>query len=118
MAELTQQPSDQEIMAHHARIKEDLMAKPLIGPLIDFGELEHDYEGNERQVFSGKIKNIKSQFKGMRSTRRDGNCFYRAAAYRFAQLLADESCSSVWSKYPCALFSNPNFHCSLLPCMS
>jgi hypothetical protein len=103
MADSTEpeRPTDTEIQAHMATLAEDYLAKPLIAPFDPqaFADLEAEYIGNEKEVFAPKILHLKSLFSGSRATRRDGNCFYRAVAFRFSQLLKDEKTSAAWKKY-------------------
>ncbi len=85
----TDRPSDQAI-------KKDHMAQPILSDKLDFGNLLAEYA--ENPVILNKIQHLIQQFSYMRTTRRDGNCFYRYAddnirafAFRFAELLKADS---------------------------
>jgi ubiquitin thioesterase protein OTUB1 len=103
-----QRPTDKEIQAHHDSIKVDYMTKPLIAPFNPsaFTDLEDEYIGNEKAVFAPKIQHLKTLFSGSRATRRDGNCFYRAVGFRFAELLKDDKTSEAWRKFALANMKN------------
>lgn len=44
-------------------------------------------EYNEDMVYGSKVKNLAEKYTGMRKTRPDGNCFFRAFAYAYLEYL-------------------------------
>lgn len=95
----TQTPthSDQEIINYVKEINKDVLAKPLISDAMGFDSLIIEYSGEHDKIYLPKIKYLTGLFNGMRTTRRDGNCFYRAFSFRFAELLKDNTDWARWA---------------------
>ncbi|KAJ3224273.1 OTU domain, ubiquitin aldehyde binding [Clydaea vesicula] len=75
-------PSDEEILKFEKEIKKAEQEKALISQKMDFTQLKLEY--------SKSGSNLTSQYSMMRTTRRDGNCFYRAVGFRFCEILKRE----------------------------
>ncbi|KAJ3186551.1 OTU domain, ubiquitin aldehyde binding [Gaertneriomyces sp. JEL0708] len=85
-AEDANRPSDEEILKYETEIKAEYINAPLISEVKDFKELTKEYETG-LPVFKDKINHIASTCTGMRTVKRDGNCFYRAFAFRLCELV-------------------------------
>jgi ubiquitin thioesterase protein OTUB1 len=81
--------NDQEILNFEKQIK-SLDKSPLVGEMLDFSALKAEFEGGNT-VCKQKIEYLINSAKGIRCVKKDGNCFYRAFAYRFTELLKQES---------------------------
>ncbi|KAL2918810.1 hypothetical protein HK105_201644 [Polyrhizophydium stewartii] len=103
-------PSDEEILRYERQIKAGEMEMPLVGDMVGFQRLHEasaqpeaadqglagvapaqpkltgEYE-NGLPVYMDKIDHLKKTCLGMRSVRKDGNCFYRAFGFRLAELV-------------------------------
>ncbi|KAJ3165696.1 hypothetical protein HDU88_003889 [Geranomyces variabilis] len=80
-------PTDEQILSYERKIKEPESQAPLVGPLTSFDNLIAEYaEGNP--AILAKLRALSTSYSGLRATRRDGNCFYRAIAFRLCELLA------------------------------
>ncbi|KAI8927046.1 peptidase C65 Otubain-domain-containing protein [Entophlyctis helioformis] len=79
-------PSDEAILSYEREIKQAQMQQPTVGDLVDFSALEEEYMG-ANPIFLEKIHHLKQTSNGIRNIRKDGNCFYRAFAYRLSELL-------------------------------
>ncbi|KAI8876494.1 cysteine proteinase [Backusella circina FSU 941] len=86
-----QQPTDEEILQHEQRIKDEEAQKvPLVSLPEPIAKLEKEFEGNE--PFIKKIKNLGQKHKEIRRCRGDGNCFFRAFAFAwFEKSLKDST---------------------------
>ncbi|KAJ1557172.1 OTU domain, ubiquitin aldehyde binding, partial [Nowakowskiella sp. JEL0078] len=78
--------SDEEILKFERSIKAEESAKPLVSPISSFNALLLEYK-NASSVFTSKLKSLTELHTGLRSIRKDGNCFYRAFGFRFAELV-------------------------------
>ncbi|KAI8916152.1 peptidase C65 Otubain-domain-containing protein, partial [Gorgonomyces haynaldii] len=80
-------PTDEEILRYERQIKEQQTKDtPLVSSLLDFSALEAEYENGEL-VYRNKIQHLKSTCLNMRTIKKDGNCFYRAFAFRLCELV-------------------------------
>ncbi|KAI9014720.1 peptidase C65 Otubain-domain-containing protein [Gaertneriomyces semiglobifer] len=85
-AEDANRPSDEEILKYETEINAEYINAPLISEVKDFNELVKEY-ATGLPVFKDKINHIASTCTGMRTVKRDGNCFYRAFAFRLCELV-------------------------------
>jgi len=86
MTEVPDRPSDNAIMAQEQEVREQAESVPLVGPQVAVDELKAQYAGNAG--FMPKVESLEKRFLGLRRTRPDGNCFYRAYIFGiFEQLL-------------------------------
>jgi ubiquitin thioesterase protein OTUB1 len=91
-------PTDEEILQYERKIKqEEIGNTPLVSTLLDFDSLEQEYASGE-SIWSEKIDQLKSSCTGMRRIKKDGNCFYRAFAFRFMELVQNTSSSSSFTE--------------------
>ncbi|KND03028.1 uncharacterized protein SPPG_02098 [Spizellomyces punctatus DAOM BR117] len=80
-------PSDEEILRYERAIKEaETGASPLISDILGMQGLEKEFASG-LEIFQRKVKHLSQTCKGMRTVKRDGNCFYRALSFRFCELL-------------------------------
>lgn len=80
-------PTDEEILKFEKMIKEEETGHtPLVSTLLDFSALEAEYM-HGLPVYKSKVAYLKSSCLNMRTVKKDGNCFYRAFAFRFCELL-------------------------------
>lgn len=79
-----ERPSDAEILAFEKSIKQEYMASDLVGSKVATAELFAEFQGDE--VYEAKLKSLSDNFSCIRKVRKDGNCFYRALAFSFAQV--------------------------------
>lgn len=79
-------PSDEEIIRYEKEIKKEFGSAPLVSELLDFGAIEQEY-ATGLAVYQSKISHIKKTCLNMRTVKKDGNCFYRAFAFRFTELV-------------------------------
>jgi ubiquitin thioesterase protein OTUB1 len=101
----TNRPTDEEILKQMREIKsKEVEIAPLVGPLVDFGLLEAEY-ANGLEGFRIKIQQLKAQCKHMRAIRKDGNCFYRAFAFRFCETVHEQH-GSKWETFIRAQIDN------------
>lgn len=92
-----ERPSDEQLLAYEREIRAPHMAAPCIGPRADFAQLAAEFAGGET-LLAGKLAQLQSPpagtpplgYAGVRHVRKDGNCFYRAIAFRLAELAAEE----------------------------
>ncbi|CAG0919775.1 unnamed protein product [Notodromas monacha] len=54
---------------------------PLVGPLVGFDDVRSEYPPDS--PFVTKLNQLEDRYKGMRSIRRDGNCFLRSFAFGY-----------------------------------
>lgn len=86
-----ERPSDEEILRYERQIKnEEIGGTPLVSDILDFTSLEAEYT-NGNPIFVKKILALKAQCTGMRTIKKDGNCFYRAFAFRYCELVRSHS---------------------------
>lgn len=79
-------PKYDELTSFENKLREEIEnTSPLISNLLDFSHLLSEYENTE---FIIPITQIISKYKHIRTTRRDGNCFYRGYLYRLFEELA------------------------------
>jgi len=82
-------PTDQDIITHEREVREAAEALPLVGPQEPLDSLKAQYA--ENAGFLPKVHALEQRFLGLRRTRPDGNCFYRAYLFGiFEQLLASK----------------------------
>ncbi|XP_065185030.1 ubiquitin thioesterase otubain-like [Sycon ciliatum] len=85
--------SDIDISDHLQSVrKEATDGVSLVGECEDVEQLRADYSADD-QVYQGKITSVVKDYKKMRRTRPDGNCFFRAFAFGYCETLltkADE----------------------------
>jgi len=86
MTEVPDRPCDAEIQAQEREVREEAESVPLVGPQVSLDVLKTQYAGNAG--FLPKVESLEKRFLGLRRTRPDGNCFYRAYLFGiFEQLL-------------------------------
>mmetsp|Transcript_57693 Transcript_57693/g.185402 ORF Transcript_57693/g.185402 Transcript_57693/m.185402 type:complete len:265 (+) Transcript_57693:60-854(+) len=78
-------PGDQEILAHEREVREEAEAVPLVGPRVLLDQLKAQYASNPG--FLPKVEGLEKRFVGLRRTRPDGNCFYRAYLFGILEQL-------------------------------
>ncbi|KAK4049962.1 hypothetical protein OIV83_003786 [Microbotryomycetes sp. JL201] len=85
--------SDYEIAQLTSQLKEEQASqRPLVGPLEPLDNLLHEYH-NETIV--SKIKHLEqNSWTGLRRTRGDGDCFYRAFAFSYVERLVSQPASA------------------------
>jgi len=73
-------PTDEDIIAYENQIRDEIAAtRPLVGPQLPIGAgLVEEYAGGN---FRAKAADIAQRYAGIRHTRGDGNCFFRAFAF-------------------------------------
>lgn len=69
-------PGDTEILAHEREVREEAESVSLVGPQVSLEVLKAQYADNPG--FLPKVESLEQRFLGLRRTRPDGNCFYRA----------------------------------------
>lgn len=80
---------DDLILAQQKSIETEISATiPLIGPMEDVSCLLNEY--NADAIYREKVMELSKKFSKMRRTRPDGNCFYRAFAFRYFETLATD----------------------------
>jgi len=78
---------DREIIAQQERIREeDVLTKPYVGELVAVTTLASEFE-SASSTLQTKVSLLPSSFQMMRTTRPDGNCFYRGFAFGLAEWL-------------------------------
>ncbi|KAI8819263.1 peptidase C65 Otubain-domain-containing protein [Fimicolochytrium jonesii] len=89
-------PTDEEILQYEKAIKAaEVGDTPLIGDVTGFDGLLAEYALSP--VFLSKAHNLSSTSTGIRTAKRDGNCFYRAFSFRLCELLHQHS-DTPWAK--------------------
>jgi ubiquitin thioesterase protein OTUB1 len=84
-----QRPTDEEILQFEREIKnQETSNTPLVSEMMDFSRLEQEYSQGS-PIFIEKIVQLNSSSKGMRTVKKDGNCFYRAFGFRFCELVRE-----------------------------
>lgn len=80
-------PTDEQILQYEAAIKEtEVVVHPLVGRAEPLADLKPEYqEGNP--TFCVKIDGLCADYDRFRRCRGDGNCFYRAYAFRLFEYL-------------------------------
>eukprot|EP00930_Biecheleria_cincta_P055940 TRINITY_DN42183_c0_g1_i1.p1 TRINITY_DN42183_c0_g1~~TRINITY_DN42183_c0_g1_i1.p1 ORF type:complete len:256 (+),score=59.18 TRINITY_DN42183_c0_g1_i1:29-769(+) len=73
-------------MADGDEVAMEVEAVPLVGPMAPISELKEQYAENEG--FLPKVASLEARFSGLRRTRPDGNCFYRAYLFGIFEQLA------------------------------
>jgi len=80
---------DEKITAQVREIESEVnRTQELVGDRIDISALKDEYQ-NEDEVYHQKLKDICSRYKAIRTTRRDGNCFFRAFAFSYFEKLME-----------------------------
>ncbi|KAJ3013293.1 hypothetical protein HKX48_005839 [Thoreauomyces humboldtii] len=82
----TSRPSDEEILRFEKSVKASHAEADLVGPPTGFDELAAEYQ-HGHSTAPAKISSLASTHSALRRTRRDGNCFYRAVAFRYCELI-------------------------------
>jgi hypothetical protein len=80
-----ERPSDAEILAFEKSIKQEYMCSDLIGAKISTRELFKEFDQGD-PVYQSKLNSLAEAFSSIRKVRKDGNCFYRALAFSFAEI--------------------------------
>jgi len=77
---------DDEILRQQEQIKEEInRTQPYISEKQDLLSLLSEFEGND--IYSTKTKSLGQQYRQIRRTRRDGNCFFRAFGFAFLEYM-------------------------------
>lgn len=84
-----ERPTDAEIMAFEKSIKEEYMATDLISSKVSTMELFLEFAQGD-PVYEVKLKSLAETFSCIRKVRKDGNCFYRALAFSFAEIAIND----------------------------
>ncbi|KAJ3320754.1 OTU domain, ubiquitin aldehyde binding [Boothiomyces sp. JEL0866] len=85
-----ERPTDEEILKYERQIKdEEIGNSPLVSNIIGFEALEAEYLNGD-PIYHSKLRHLKSTGCKMRTVKKDGNCFYRAFAFRFCELVRDQ----------------------------
>jgi ubiquitin thioesterase protein OTUB1 len=80
-------PTDEQILKYEREIKDlENKDKPLVSKLVGFDTLDQEYAFGS-PIFKQKIQELKDSCSSMRMIKKDGNCFYRAFAYRCIELV-------------------------------
>ncbi len=81
-------PTDEELLAFERAVKAPFCTPdiPRIGELAGWTGLEAEYASG-LPIYAQKLAHLASTYRGMRACWRDGNCFYRAFAFRLSELL-------------------------------
>ncbi|KAJ1555075.1 hypothetical protein HK405_003318, partial [Cladochytrium tenue] len=97
-------PSDEAILQHERRLREELAAsQPLVSPSAPlFDALSREYAGGDPR-FVRKLDALRPRARALRRVRRDGNCFYRAFAFRVCELVLHERLRKVGGAAPGAM---------------
>ncbi|CAF0772551.1 unnamed protein product [Brachionus calyciflorus] len=78
---------DEKIAAQQTAIEKEIAnEQKLVGDLIELNTLLNEYLA-EDTVYRSKITELSERFRYMRKTRGDGNCFFRAFAFRYFETL-------------------------------
>ncbi|KAJ3043791.1 hypothetical protein HDV00_004198 [Rhizophlyctis rosea] len=114
-------PTDQEILDYIKAMKEEegISTAPLISEKTGFDALQAEY-ATGLQVFKDKINQIVETCTGMRTARKDGNCFYRAFSFRYCELLWENAgtpwADAIWQRaaVPEQILKEQNYDWTLL----
>ncbi|KAI9207571.1 peptidase C65 Otubain-domain-containing protein [Polychytrium aggregatum] len=80
-------PTDEEILRFERSIKEQETGnQPLVSELLGFEGLRAEYQSG-LEAFRSKVEQLAESHMGLRTIKKDGNCFYRAFAFRFCELV-------------------------------
>lgn len=80
------QNQDELIMIQQRKIEKEINDNiPLVSETQTIESLNLEY--NVDPIYSLKTKDLASKYKGIRRTRPDGNCFFRAFAYSYLEYL-------------------------------
>uniref|UniRef100_UPI00358E3542 ubiquitin thioesterase OTUB1 n=1 Tax=Myxine glutinosa TaxID=7769 RepID=UPI00358E3542 len=83
------QAYDEAIMAQQERIQHEIaLSTPLVSNKVNISFLNKEYTDDDN-VYQRKIQDLGSKYGHVRTTRRDGNCFYRAFGYSQLEALMD-----------------------------
>lgn len=83
----TERPSDEDILRFEKQIREEADGNmPLVGEKTPIMSLILQYEDSD-EVFKTKVNTISFNHSHFRTIKKDGNCFYRATAFRLIELL-------------------------------
>ncbi|KAI8800096.1 peptidase C65 Otubain-domain-containing protein [Cladochytrium replicatum] len=86
-------PSDEEILRYEKEVRAEEIQKPLVGQKSSFDWLREEYTGGE-PIYLSKIESLSQTCGSMRKIRKDGNCFYRAFAFRLCEIVAASTSAS------------------------
>jgi len=78
---------DEKIMAQEEAIEKQIASEqPLVGDRVNLATLLEEYSKDD-DVYRSKIETLCTEYKSVRRTRGDGNCFFRAFGFRFFENL-------------------------------
>lgn len=77
-------PDDQAIIAQTEALKKETEQQPLIGTKIPIDSLREEYKDGSEE-YKRNVEHICGKYAQRRSTRGDGNCFYRAFWFRLVE---------------------------------
>lgn len=79
-------PKYDELIQYENKIREEIeQSTPLISERLEIDYLTKEFANSE---YENSIKKIVSEYQYIRTTRRDGNCFYRGFLYRLFEEIA------------------------------
>ncbi|XP_046388044.1 ubiquitin thioesterase otubain-like [Ischnura elegans] len=79
---------DELIMKQQRQIEKEISDSiPLVGDKEDLSSLEGEYTGDD--IYKQKVLNLAKNYRNVRRTRPDGNCFFRAFSYAYLEQLLD-----------------------------
>ena len=89
-------PKYDELISYENKLREEIEnTSPLVSEPLDMSVLVNEYQDTE---FITSIVQIMSKYKHIRTTRRDGNCFYRGYLFRLFEEIAINKDSNLYNK--------------------
>ena len=93
-------PSDADIIAHAASIRDEQAQRPLVGSREPLSSLMDDFVGAAPALVS-KCEALAKSYSHVRRMRRDGNCFFRAFLFGLLERLIGrpEACAAAKKRF-------------------
>lgn len=83
--------NDELILAQEKQIEKDIAESiPLVGNKLEITALLNEYSA-EDSVYQQKVLDLQKQYKYIRKTRPDGNCFFRAFSFSYFECLISDN---------------------------
>lgn len=83
-----QRPSDEDILVFENQIREEQVnVHPLISVTLPMSILRDEYQEGSNPNFLAKIAELDAQYRMLRKTRGDGNCFFRAFSFGLVEAI-------------------------------